>query len=139
MVTHYRSFSAHLFQSGLSPVCIRNAIIFFLETLIIFLFQILCNFHKPLLHDSWVGGFPGGTSGKESARNAGDLQKTWVQSLGWEAPLEQEISTHSRTLDWKIPWGEELGGLQTMGLQRVSQDLVTAHKESYRTSPTSSL
>ena len=41
----------------------------------------------------------------------------WVQSLGWEDPLEEEIATHSSILARKIPWTEEPGGLQSMGLQ----------------------
>ena len=42
-----------------------------------------------------------------------------VQSLGWEDPLEKEVATHSSILAWNIPWTEEPGGLQSMGLQRV--------------------
>ena len=45
--------------------------------------------------------------------------ETWVQSLGWEDPLEKETATHSSTLAWRIPWTEEPGGLQSMGSQRV--------------------
>ena len=45
------------------------------------------------------------------------VQQTWVQSLGQEDPLEKE--THSSILAWKIPWIEELGGLQSIGSQRV--------------------
>ena len=45
--------------------------------------------------------------------------KTWVQSLGQEDPLEKEMATHSSTLAWKIPWAEEPGRLQSMGLQRI--------------------
>ena len=44
-------------------------------------------------------GFPGGSDGKASACNA----ETWVQSLGWEDPLEKEMEAHSSTLAWKIP------------------------------------
>ena len=50
------------------------------------------------------------------------MQKTWVQSLGWEDPLEKEMATHSSTLAWKIPWTEEPGRLQSMGSQRVGHD-----------------
>ena len=50
------------------------------------------------------------------------IQETWVQSLGWEDPLEKEMATHSSTLAWKIPWMEEPGRLQSMGLQRVRHD-----------------
>ena len=51
-----------------------------------------------------------------------EMWKTWVQSLGQEDPLEKEMATHSSTLAWKIPWIEELGRLQSMGLQRVGDD-----------------
>ena len=47
------------------------------------------------------------------------MQETWVQSLGQEDPLEKGIATHSSILAWRIPWIEEPGGLQSMGLQRV--------------------
>ena len=50
------------------------------------------------------------------------MQKTWVQSLGREDPLEKEMATHSSTLAWKIPWMEEPGRLQSMGSQRVRHD-----------------
>ena len=43
------------------------------------------------------------------------MQETWVQSLGWEDPLEKEMATHSSTLTWKIPWTEEPGRLQSVG------------------------
>ena len=44
----------------------------------------------------------------------------WVQSLGWEDPLEEEMATHSGILDERIPWTEDPGGLQSMGSQRVT-------------------
>ena len=50
------------------------------------------------------------------------MWETWVQSLDWEDPLEKEMATHSSTLAWKIPWMEEPGRLQSMGLQRVRHD-----------------
>ena len=43
------------------------------------------------------------------------MWETWVQSLGPEDPLEKEMATHSRILAWRIPWTEELGGLQSTG------------------------
>ena len=43
------------------------------------------------------------------------MRETWVQSLGREDPLEKEMVTHSSILAWRIPWMEELGGLQSMG------------------------
>ena len=45
-----------------------------------------------------------------------------VQSLDQEDPLEQGVATHFSVLDWKIPWTEEPGGLQSAGLQRVRHD-----------------
>ena len=53
------------------------------------------------------------------------MQETQIGSLGWEDSLEEEMATHSSVLAWKIPWTEEPGGLQSMGLQRVRQDWVT--------------
>ena len=50
------------------------------------------------------------------------MQEKWVQSLDWEDPLEKGMVTHSSILDWEIPWTEELGGLQSIGLQRVRHD-----------------
>ena len=50
------------------------------------------------------------------------MQETWVQSLGWDDPLEKEIATHSSILAWRIPWTEEPGGLQSMGSQRLGHD-----------------
>ena len=55
-------------------------------------------------------------------KNLPAIQETWVRSLGWEDPLEKEMATHSSILAWKIPWTKELGGLQSMGSQRVRQD-----------------
>ena len=45
------------------------------------------------------------------------MPETWVQSPGREDPLEEEVATHSSVLVWEIPWTEEPGGLQSMGLQ----------------------
>ena len=50
------------------------------------------------------------------------MRETRVQSLGWEDPLEKEVSTHYSTLAWKIPWTEKPGRLQSMGSQRVGRD-----------------
>ena len=47
------------------------------------------------------------------------MQETQVQFLGQEDPLENEMATHSSILAWEIPWTEEPGALQSMGLQRV--------------------
>ena len=58
----------------------------------------------------------------ESVKNMPAMQETRVQLLGWEDPLEKEMTTHSSTLAWKIPWMEEPGRLQSMGSQRVGHD-----------------
>ena len=48
--------------------------------------------------------------------------ETWVQSLGWEDPLEKEMATHSSILVWKTPWTEKPGRLQSTGSKRVRHD-----------------
>ena len=55
---------------------------------------------------------------KNPPASAGDI-KTWVQSLGQEGTLEEDMATHSSILAWRIPWSEEPGRLQSTGLQRV--------------------
>ena len=47
------------------------------------------------------------------------MWETWVRSLGREDPLEKEMVTHSSILAWRIPWTEELGGLQSTGLKEL--------------------
>ena len=51
-----------------------------------------------------------------------DLRARWSKFPGWEDPLEKEMATHSSTLAWEIPWMEEPGRLQSMGLQRVGHN-----------------
>ena len=51
-----------------------------------------------------------------------ETQEMWIQSLGWEDPLEEEMATDSSILAWRIPWTEKPGGLQPMGSQRVGHD-----------------
>ena len=46
----------------------------------------------------------------------------WIQSLGQEDPLEEEMATHPSILAWEIPWTQELGGLQSLGSPRVQHD-----------------
>ena len=55
----------------------------------------------------------------ETVKNLPAMQVTQVRSLGWEDPLEKEMTTHSSVLAWRIPWTEKCGGLQSMGSQRV--------------------
>ena len=63
-------------------------------------------------------GFPGA----QMVKNLPAMWEAWVQSLGWEDPLEREMATCSSILAWEIPWTEEPGGLQSMGSQRVRHD-----------------
>ena len=58
----------------------------------------------------------------QAVENLPAVQETWVRSLSWDNPLEEEMTTHSRILAWRIPWTEEPGRLQSMG-----------HKESVMT------
>ena len=58
----------------------------------------------------------------QTVKHLPTMWEIWIQSLGQEDPLEKEMATHSSTLAWKIPWMEEPGGLQSMGLQRVGHD-----------------
>ena len=58
-------------------------------------------------------------------KNLPTMQKAWVQSVDWEDPMEDLITTHSSILAWRIPWTEEPGGLQFMGSQRVRHDCTT--------------
>ena len=55
-------------------------------------------------------------------KNLSAMQETWVQSLGWEDPLEKEMATHSSILALTIPWTEEPGGLWPVGSQRVGHN-----------------
>ena len=58
----------------------------------------------------------------QTVKNLPAMQKTLVQSLGWEDPLKEGMATHCSVLAWRIPQTEEPGGLQSMGSQRVRQD-----------------
>ena len=51
-----------------------------------------------------------------------EAQEAWIRSLGREDPLEKEMTTHFSILAWRIPWTEEPGGLQSVGLRRVGHD-----------------
>ena len=72
-------------------------------------------------NSEWESGFPVGSDGKKSTCHAGHLGSipdSWVQSLGQEDLLEKGMATHSSILAQGIPWIEEPGGLQSMGLQK---------------------
>ena len=59
------------------------------------------------------------------------MQETQVWSLDREDLLEEEIATLSSIFAWEIPWTEDPGGLQSMGLKRVGYDLVTKNQQQY--------
>ena len=67
-------------------------------------------------------------------KNLPNLWESWVQSLGWEDPLDKGMATHSSILGWESPRTEEPGGLQSMGLQRVRYDLATKLKQEFQES-----
>ena len=58
----------------------------------------------------------------QTVKNPPAMREIWVQSLGWEDPLEEGMATHSSILVWRIPRTEEPGGLQSMGSQRAGHD-----------------
>ena len=65
---------------------------------------------------------PGSSLVAQMVKNLPAMQETQVQPLGQEDPLEEGMATYSSILAWRIPWTEEPGGLQSMGLQRAGHD-----------------
>ena len=61
----------------------------------------------------------------QTVKNLPEMQEIYVRSLGGEDPLEKEMAVHPNILTWEIPYTEESGGLQFMGLQRVRHNLAT--------------
>ena len=59
------------------------------------------------------------------AKNLPAMQETQVQFLGQEDPLEKGMATHSSIPAWEIPWTQDPGGLQSLGLQRIGHDLTS--------------
>ena len=76
---------------------------------------------------SHILGFPGGSDGKESACNVGDLGLI----PGWEDPLEEVMATHSSILAWRIPVNRRAWWATVPGLQRVTHNWVTKHSSVY--------
>ena len=68
------------------------------------------------------GPLAGTSQVAQTVKRLSTMRETQVRSLGWEDLLQTEMETHSSTLAWKIPWTEEPGRLQSMGLQRVGHD-----------------
>ena len=73
----------------------------------------MLHFYLDLLRTSMVA---------QTVKHLSTMWETWVQALGLEDPLEKEMAIHSSTLTWKIPWTEEPGRVQSMGLKRVGHD-----------------
>ena len=70
-----------------------------------------------------IGRFLTGASlAAQTVKNSPARQEAWVRSLHQKDSLEKETVTHSSILAWRIPWTEEPGGLQSMGLQRVGHN-----------------
>ena len=74
----------------------------------------LLSFEPPIV-------FYGASQVNNTPANAGDVEM-WVQSLGWEDPLEEGMAAHPSILAWRTPWMEEPGGLQLIGLRGVRHD-----------------
>ena len=66
----------------------------------------------------------------QMVKNSPAMWETWVQSLGWEDPLEEGMATHSSILAWRIP-RDRGARLQSMGLQRVRHNWATKHTYTY--------
>ena len=60
-----------------------------------------------------------------------EMQKVWVQSLGWEEALEKEMVTHSSILSWNISWTEEPSGLQSMGHKELDTSWTNTHTHTH--------
>ena len=76
-------------------------------------------------HD-WSDLAAAAAAGAQEVKKLPAMGETWVQSLGWEDPLEEGMATHSSILAWKIPWMQEPGRLQSMGSLGVGHDWVTS-------------
>ena len=90
--------------------------------------------HKGKVSTKWGDGFSSimiiniwASLVAQPVKNPPAMQEIWVWSLGWEGPLEKGMATHSSILAWRIPWTEEPGGLQFMGLQKVGYERAIKH------------
>ena len=114
LVSAKRSFALLIFCFSTSKALPRNPWLTKLTTektalymMVYYLHQLKINLSQPIL------SFPGGSL----VKNAPAMQEVWVPSLSLEDPLEKGMATHSSIPAWRIPWGEELGELQSMGSQ----------------------
>ena len=64
-------------------------------------------------------------------KNLPAMQETWLQSLGWEDPLEEGMANHSSILAWRIPWTEESDGLQSMGNKELDMTEQLPHTDTH--------
>ena len=78
-----------------------------------------------------ASGFPGGSAIKNQPYSAKDARDPCVRSLGWEDPFEEEMRACSTIIAWKTPWTDELGGLESMGSQRASQNRASECMHAY--------
>ena len=81
---------------------------------------------------SLLGDFPNPgiepkTMVAQMVKNPPAMQETWVLSLGWEDPLEKGMATHSSILEWRIPWTEKSGRLQSMVSQSQTTHQLSLH------------
>ena len=100
----------------------KSSVSRFIECIII----LSCHLWYKIMFDILQNGFPGGAV----VKNPLAMQEMWVQILGWEDPLQEEMATHSGILAQEIPWTEEPGGTWCTGLQRVRHDRATEHSNS---------
>ena len=125
----YRAWDHELILTGKRPIsmCLETE-----ASLVAQLIRIHLQCRRPQFH-SWVGKIPWRRDRlptlvssvslvAQLMMNLPTMQETWVQSLGWEDSLEEGVATHASFLAWRIPWTEEPGGLQFMGLKRVRHD-----------------
>ena len=71
----------------------------------------------------------------QMVKNLAARRETWVQSLGWEDPLKEGMTTHSSNPAWKIPWTEEPGGLQSLGCKELDMTEVADNNVNYSILP----
>ena len=65
----------------------------------------------------------------QMVKNLPAMQETQVQSLGWEAPLEKRMATHSSILAWRIPWQRSLAGYSPWGCKELDIQQITLLKD----------
>ena len=89
---------------------------YYISTTRIFVVDWICKCGTPALDDEGANWKHWASLVAQIVKNLPTVQETQLQSLGGEDPLEQGMATHSSTLAWRIPWTEDPGGLQSMGL-----------------------